>query len=424
MTDSGRTPAPHRVAVVGAGMIGLSAAWFLRRDGIDVEVFEARTAGSGASWGNAGWLAPALTTPLPGPAVLRTGIRAVFDPSSPVYVPPRADPRLWRFLAGFVRNSTSARRRRGMAAYRAVNELALDAFDEVAAGGADLAMRPAGDFLVCFDELAARGELVAELATMAETGQKVGYDLLDGDEARSRAPMLSGRVAGAIALHDQRFVDPPRCLAGLAGAVTSGGALLREGAAVTGVQDAGDGGVTVRWTQEGRADESRFDAVVLATGATGSELARPFGVRTPVQAGRGYSFSVPVAELPAGPVYLPAQRVAMTPLGDRLRIAGMMEFRAPQEPLDPRRIAAITRAVQPLLQGADLTDRADEWVGSRPCTPDGLPLIGPTRSPRVFVAGGLGMWGMVLGPLTGRLVARNVVTGQVPGELRPFAPTR
>lgn len=421
--ESGRAPVPRRVAVVGAGMLGLSTAWFLLRDGIDVEVFEERTAGSGASWGNAGWLAPALTTPLPGPAMLRVGIRAALDPSSPVYVPPRANPRLWRFLAGFVRNSTPARHRRGLAAYRDVNELALDAVDEIAAGGADLAMRPAGEFLVCFDDLAGRGELLAELAAMAETGQKVGHDVLDGDEARSRAPMLSDRVAGAVALHDQRFVDPPRCLAGLAGAVTSGGALLREGAGVTGVHDDG-GAVTVRWTQEGRPDETRFDAVVLATGALGTGLSRPFGVRTPVQAGRGYSFAVPVTELPEGPVSLPAQRVAMTPLGDRLRIAGMMEFRAPQEPLDPRRIAAITRAVEPFLRGADLTDRADEWVGSRPCTPDGLPLAGPTRSPRVFVAGGLGMWGMVLGPLTGRLVAENIVTGRVPDALRPFAPTR
>jgi D-amino-acid dehydrogenase len=116
--------------------------------------------------------------------------------------------------------------------------------------------------------------------------------------------------------------------------------------------------------------------------------------------------------------------VACTPLGDRLRIAGMMEFRRPDDPLDPRRITAIVDAVRPFLSGVDLDDRQDEWVGSRPVTADGLPLLGRTTSPRVFVAGGHGMWGIVLGPITGKLMAQTVLTGETPPELRPFDPLR
>src|SRR5690606_2710999 len=84
-----------------------------------------------------------------------------------------------------------------------------------------------------------------------------------------------------------------------------------------------------------------------------TRLARKFGVRVWVQAGRGYSFSIPMRRVPAGPVYFPVQRVACTPLGDRLRVAGMMEFRRHGEPLDPRRIQAIVKAAAPLLDGAD-----------------------------------------------------------------------
>ena len=168
----------------------------------------------------------------------------------------------------------------------------------------------------------------------------------------------------------------------------------------------------------------RHDAVVIATGAWLGALARRFGVRQTVQAGRGYSFSVPVERMPAGPLYFPTQRVACTPLGDRLRVAGMMEFRRPDEPLDPRRITALVDAVRPFLAGVDLDDRQDEWVGSRPCTADGLPLLGRTTSPRVFVAGGHGMWGMVLGPVTGMLMAQTVLKGEAPAELRPFDPLR
>jgi D-amino-acid dehydrogenase len=127
-------------------------------------------------------------------------------------------------------------------------------------------------------------------------------------------------------------------------------------------------------------------------------------------------------------VYFPAQRVACTPLtsptGDRLRVAGMMEFRPADAPLDPRRVEAIVAAVRPLLEGVDLDDRQDEWVGSRPCTPDGLPLVGGTRSPRVFVSGGHGMWGIALGPVTGKLLAEQITTGVSPAALTPFDPLR
>ncbi len=132
-------------------------------------------------------------------------------------------------------------------------------------------------------------------------------------------------------------------------------------------------------TREGSVEE--FDAAVLATGAWLGDLARRFGVKNVVQAGRGYSFSVEIEHVPNGPVYFPAQRVACTPIGDRLRVAGMMEFRKPEAALDPRRIKAIAEAARPLLRGADLDHRQDEWVGSRPCTADGLPLIGATEVP-------------------------------------------
>src|SRR5699024_4126241 len=180
-----------------------------------------------------------------------------------------------------------------------------------------------------------------------------------------------------LVLHGQRFLNPRDFVQRLAGSVRDRGGTIGQHTAVTGV-DARPGSERLAGT-----DLGEFDAVVIATGTWLGALARPFGVRTLVQPGRGYSFRVPIERVPAGPVYFPAQRVACTPLGDRLQVAGMMEFRRPDAPLDPRRIRAIVEAVRPLLRGADLEDRSAEWVGSRPCTPDGLPLIGPTRSPRV-----------------------------------------
>jgi glycine/D-amino acid oxidase-like deaminating enzyme len=412
--------APREVAVVGAGMVGLATAWFLQEGGASVTVYERDGVAAGASWGNAGWLTPSLAAPLPEPAVLRYGLTAVLDPSSPVYLPLRADAGLLRFLLSFARNSTPRRWRRGMAALVPLNEQALGAFDALAAGGVTARTHRSEPFLAVYRSERHREGLLAELRAVERAGQgDVRYRVVMGAEARAMEPLLTSEAGAALRISGQRYLNPPEFVRCLADAVRARGGTLREDGDVTGLRDTANGVVVA--TSSG---EHRHDAVVVATGAWLDSLARPFGVRQPVQAGRGYSFSVPVERMPGGPLYFPEERVACTPLGDRLRVAGMMEFRRPDAPLDPRRITAIVDAVRPFLSGVDLDDRQDEWVGSRPVTADGLPLLGGTTSPRVFVAGGHGMWGMALGPVTGMLVARAVLTGEAPPELRPFDPLR
>jgi D-amino-acid dehydrogenase len=326
---------------------------------------------------------------------------------------------LWRFLLGFARRSTARQWRRAMEAYVTVNDRALDAYDELSAGGVDTPTHQADPFLLCFRDEADRRGLLEEFDTMRSVGQKVDFDVLDGAEARRLEPALTGHVGAAVQLHGQRYINPPAYVRALADAVRARGATILEDHEVRDVCDVGDHVVV-----HSAENERRFDAVVVATGAWLDQLTRRFGIRRPVQAGRGYSFSVPTRQMPAGPIYLPAQRVACTPLGDRLRIAGMMEFRRPDEPFDPRRARALVDAVRPFLGGLELRQRHDEWVGSRPCTSDGLPLVGQTTSPRVFAAGGHGMWGIVLGPLTGQLLAEAIITGLTPAALIPFDPLR
>src|SRR5689334_8036348 len=134
VTASG-LPVPHRVAVVGAGMVGLATAWFLQERGVEVTVIDREGVAAGSSWGNAGWLTPGITTPLPEPAVLKYGVRAVLSPSSPVYVPPSANPSFLKFVAGFTRHSTAAHWRRSMGALVPINGMALESFDLLRDGG-------------------------------------------------------------------------------------------------------------------------------------------------------------------------------------------------------------------------------------------------------------------------------------------------
>lgn len=419
------TSSPRRVAVVGAGMVGLATAWYLQEQGVEVTVIDRVGPAAGSSWGNAGWLTPGITTPLPEPAILRSGFKALVSPNSPVYVPPTTNRRLIQFLLGFARHSTAKQWERAMSAYIPLNGRSFEAFDDLVAGGVESPVRDAEQFIAAYRTAEERKVLLEEIAHINAAGQPIEYDLLTGDEARAAEPSLSGEVGAALRLRGQRFINPSEFVHALAASVEERGGKLLRGSEVQQVEDDGQG---VRVITGGSSSEKGetlvYDVAVLSTGTWLNRLARPFGVRKIVQAGRGYSFSIPVDHVPDGPVYFPAQRVACTPLGDRLRVAGMMEFRPADAPLDRRRIKAITEAARPLLTGADLDSRQDEWVGSRPCTADGLPLIGATRSPRVFVGGGHGMWGITLGPITGKLLAERIIKGEPSTDLSAFNPLR
>lgn len=411
---------PQHVVVVGAGMVGLATAWFLQERGARVTVVDRTGVMAGSSRGNAGWLAPALTLPLPDPAILATGVLAALKPSSPVYLPPTADPRLLAWLVAFARHCTPAKWRSAMTVFTAANREALAAFDALAV---EEPTKHADPFLAAFRTVQDREVLVEEFANVAALGGATDVELLDEASVHALEPALGEQVSCGLRIRGQRFIDPGRYVGSLADAVRERGGEIAL-ASVEKVDRQG-AGVVVR-TSTGTI---AADAVVIAAGAWASRLVRPHGVRAFVQAGRGYSFAVRPQSQPRGPVYFPTQRVACTPLGesgaeDALRVAGMMEFRRPDAPLDPRRIAAIVDAVRPMLTGVDWEARTDEWVGSRPCTADGLPLVGATRTPGVFVAGGHGMWGIALGPLTGRLVADQVMQGRTDPLLRSFDPLR
>ncbi len=405
-----------RAIVIGAGMVGLATAWHLQERGAEVTVLDRTGVAAGSSWGNAGWLAPGKTIPLADPSVWTYGPKALLDPDAALHVPMRADVGLWSFLARFAAHGTHRAWDRTMAALTPIDRIALECFDELTDGGVDSWTRE-GPFIIGFAAEQQSAGFLRELEGVARHGQDVPHERLD--DPRELAPQLSDAVKVAYRLDGQRFFEPGPFVQALADAVVARGGAIRTGATVTDVRSAGTPTVTLA-----EGETLTADAVVIATGAWMPHLSRPLGVKVRVQAGRGYSFTVDTDEPARHPVYLPFQRIACTPYQGRFRIAGTMEFRSPDEPLQPRRIQAIINQARTLLTGVDLDHRHDEWVGSRPVTPDGLPLVGATRAPGVYVAGGHGMWGVVLGPATGKLLAEQIVTGRTDPIIAPFDPLR
>lgn len=406
----------RRAIVVGAGMVGLATAWHLQEHGVEVTVVDRTGVAAGSSWGNAGWLTPGKAIPLADPSLWTYGPRALLDPDAALHVPFRWDWGLWTFLARFASHGTHRAWDRTMARLTPIDLMALEAFDELQLGGVDAWTRE-GPFVIGFENDEQSRGFQREIAGVVGHGQEVPFERLENP--RELAPQLSDRVRTAFRLDGQRFLEPGPYLEALGRAVVARGAVLRTGAAVSRVEQGSSPRVVL---DDG--DELAADSVVLATGAWLPPLARPLGVRVRIQAGRGYSFTVETDEPARFPVYLPAQRIACTPYQGRFRIAGTMEFRRPDEPLQPRRIQAIINQARRLMTGVHLDERQDEWVGSRPVTPDGLPVVGATRMPGVFVAGGHGMWGIVLGPATGKLLAKQIVTGEVDPVIAPFDPLR
>lgn len=404
---------PRSAVVVGAGVVGLSTAWFLQERGVEVTVVDRTGVAAGASWGNAGWIAPGLAIPLNEPAVLRYGLRSLADPAAPLHIPLTADPSLWSFLTRFAAHCRWSSWTRAAKANIPLNEECIEAYDVLTANGVEAPTVDAPITAVFTSAVSAQG-LVRELDRLAAAGQPVDHVRLSTPDLREQVPLASSALVAGVRVEGQRFVAPGEFVQALGRAVVARGATIHT-VEVDDVRADGTG-VVVQGISA--------DVAVLATGAWLPGLAARTGVRTPVRAGRGYSFTVPVREPVHGPVYLPEARVACTPYQGGLRVAGTMEFRAPDAPVDETRVDAIIDSVRPLLDGVRWEDRTDVWVGPRPVTPDGRALIGATRVPGVYVAGGHGMWGLAQGPVTGRLLAEQITTGKQPAALREFDPLR
>jgi D-amino-acid dehydrogenase len=416
------TGAPH-VIVLGSGIVGLSTAWFLQEWDAEVTVVERAAVAAGSSWGNAGWISPGLAAPLSEPAVLKYGLKSLRDPDSPLHIPFKPRVRLARFLLGFARRCTTRQWMEAMKALVPVNRQAIEAYEQLEAGGVKASTREA-PIIAAFRRAADAAALRHEVELIGKAGLDLDATEADTSMLRTRLPVVSPDVETAIRIGGQRHLNPGEFVSALADAVQDRGGRLVTGAHARALRH-GSGGVMVEIP--GREPVSG-DAAVIAIGAWLPELARACGVRKLMWAGRGYSFSVPVTDPAAAPVpcpiYFPVERIACTPLGERLRIGGTMELAGIEDPFRSERVAAIVNGGRALLTGVDWDDQQDQWVGSRPVTVDSLPLIGETKMPRVFVNGGHGMWGMTLGPVSGRLLAEQMITGRSPRELLPFNPIR
>jgi D-amino-acid dehydrogenase len=406
-----------QVVVAGAGAVGLSCAYFLQRAGCEVTVLDAGRVGDGASWGNAGWVSPSLSAPIPGPAALRTALRSIGRPDSPLWLRPQPDPAFALWGLSFLRHCTRASNERGLAATALLSKDAFRFYDVMRADGLAVDLERRGLLFIARSAAELDAEL-AELSRLASRGLAAGITRLSGSECRDRQQVIGPDVAGGVFVATEGHLDPRQLTAALASLITSGGGTIRAGTPVRGFA-VRNGRVAAAVTSSG--EEVTADSVLIAAGALSVPVTRLLGARLPMTAGKGYSVSVACPELPEAPMYLVETRIGATPLAGRLRLAGTIEFSGLNSRLDRRRITSLTRAARAYFPALDWTDVAEEWTGMRPLCPDGLPVL--DRVPgtaNAYVATGHSTLGITLAAVTGAHMAEFVSTGSAPPALRPF----
>jgi D-amino-acid dehydrogenase len=409
-----------RVIVVGGGAVGLCVAEALTSRGAEVTVFERDVCGSGASAGNAGWITPSLAIPVPGPGVIGESLRWLVNPSGPLWIRPTLSPAMLSWVARFVASCRRPAYRRGLAALQQAAALAGPAFERLAERGVEFELHDAPLLYPAFDqpELEHLERMADELV---QAGAAPLLERISGAELRSVEPALSDGVIGGLIARDDRRVRPESLCEGVRRALVAGGGEVLERSPVDAVGRDGSG-----WIVAGGSARRRAEAIVLAAGVASAGLLARLGVRLPIVAAKGYSRTYPAD--PTGPrqaMYLETPKVAISVYDGAVRVSGTLELGAQGLELSDRRLRAITAAAQEALPGWRMPTDPRDWAGMRSLTPDGLPFIGPVRGlDGLHVAAGHATLGITLAPLTGELVADQVLERRGSGALASFDPGR
>ena len=404
------------VAVIGAGTIGLTTAWYLRERGAEVSVFEMEKPANGASWGNAGQILPIKSVPLSEPGNLKYALKSFFKKSSPITAPNTLDANLIRFLAHFMRNST---KKRHLNSANEMFQLGKSTFNEFAyleSHGVDTT-RTIAPFTSAFSSRVSAHSVIAEFQRISKNSMTMDFEMLNGVELRKREPLVEEHYDFGLQLNNQSFVNPPKLVSNLVASLQLLDVEIKSKSKVKNVVRVS--GKTQVLLENGKSET--FDAVVIATGAWLNRLTAEHGVRMPVVAGIGYSMAVDVPHQTQGMLYFPETHLATTNYGNRLRISTFMQMGDVEIPRDPKRQNRLQRIAQNVIPQADWSSVSEFWSGARPLSGDGKPLLGGTRTEGIYVNSGHGMWGITLAPVSAKLLA-DLITGkhEIPKAFNPL----
>lgn len=411
--------APRHVAVIGAGIVGVSTAIWLAREGVHVTLVDRAEPGEGTSFGNGGVLASCSVVPVTVPGLIGKAPGMLLDPKSPLFLRWSYLPRLLPWLTKYLRHCTADEARRIAGALLPV---LADSYEQhrALAGGT-----PAEQWLVSSDYTFVYRDRAAFAADAFGWGlrREAGFrwDELEGEAFRRYDPLFGPANTFAARLRDHGHIrDPGRYVKDLAAHLQTLGGTVRR-AEVRDFRFEGDQ-LTGLETDQGFVACER---AVLATGVWSRRLAARLGVDVPLESERGYHLELEnPSALPVAPMMVASGKFVVTPMEGRIRLAGIVEFgglEAPPSEAPFKILEDQARHAMPSLTWSGTR----RWMGHRPAPADSIPVIGAAPRRRdVLMAFGHHHVGLTGGPKTGRLVA-DLILGRHPNvDLKPYDPGR
>lgn len=407
------------VTILGAGVIGLSTALYCARRGMQVTIIDQKTAQrDGCSFGNAGMIVPSHFIPLAAPGMVQLGLKWMWNPESPFYIKPRLDLDLLSWGLHFWKAATAQRVAAAAPILRDLSLLSRQCFENI---GLDFGLVKKGLLMLCKQQ-----QTLEEEAHMASQANALGIpaQVLDAKATAALDPNVTIDVCGSVYFPKDCHLSPTRFISALETELTRLGVQFLWETEVKSfkVEDR-----TLRAINTTRGQIEGHE-VVLCGGVWSADLAKSLNLKLPMQAGKGYSLTLPQpAQLPKLCSICTEARLAVTPMDGTLRVGGTMEMAGINESITQRRVRGITRAFPQYFPAFKESDFAEvkPWSGLRPVSPDGMPYIGRTRRwKNLTLATGHAMMGLSLAPATGKIVSDLLAGENPPVSLDLMSPDR
>ncbi len=411
-----------KIIIIGGGIVGLSSAYFLQKEGHQVTVIDKSDITSGASFVNAGYLTPSHIIPMASPGKITQGLKWMFDSRSPFYMKPRWDFDFFRWSWYFKKSSTNAKVEKAIPVIKDINLLSRDLFEAIKASG-DL-----GDFQLERKGLLMIYKTQASYEHEMEVARKASFLGLEVNELNKSQlaklePNIEIDAAGAIHYECDGHTTPTEIMPKMLQYLRSVGVAIRTNEEVLDLY-VNKGQIKEVKTSKGKLSADEF---ILAAGSWSGILSKRLNIKLPLQAGKGYRINV---KRPLGismPAVLMESSMAVTPMKGFTRFAGTMEFSGINDTIRKERVEAIAAGAQKYYPDLEITteEKSEAKAGMRPVTPDGLPYIGrSSKIKNLTFATGHAMMGWSLGPATGKLVAEIVDGKKTAMDITPFLPHR
>ena len=402
------------VVIIGSGVIGTTSAYYLAQQGHSVTVLERQPhSGLETSYANAGQISPGYSAPWAAPGIPLKAIKWMMSEHSPLVIRPQLDWDMWRFMGMMLRNCTSSRYDLNKSRMQRIAEYSRQAIGELRAEtGLQYDQRTLGTLQVFRTDKQVKA---AKKDTDVLDACGVPYEVLDADGCVAAEPGLRhvhAKLAGGLRLPKDETGDCLKFTQGLADLAANMNVEFRYGVQVNSLK-LERGHIVGVETDQGLVKGDRY---VMALGSYSSQLLRPIGIDIPVYPVKGYSITVPVvspADAPCSTVMDETYKVAITRLGDRVRVAGTAELTGHDLSLREERRNTVRFVVSDMFpKAADLSED-NFWTGLRPMTPDGTPVIGATPYPNLYLNTGHGTLGWTMACGSGRLLA-DLMSGNKP----------